>query len=210
MDQWPLVGRSLAAARLLRLVRAGRGAVVTGPAGVGKTALVGAVARDLEPTTAVVSVHATETARSLPFGAFAPVLPPEEPWPHGMVTETFVLRRMARSLTETAGGRRLAVVVDDAQFLDDASLALVHRLAMSGEASVIATTWADQPVARAISDLWKIGLLERIDLHELGGDEVEELLVEALGGPVARAAVRQFVRRSHGNPLLLRELVQGA
>ena len=39
---------------------------------------------------------------------------------------------------------------------------------------------------------------------------IEELLVSALGGPVDAATVRELAARSRGNPMFLRELVNGA
>ena len=75
-DRWPLVGRSREIALLREAIAERRGAVITGPAGVGKTALAAIgveFARD--QGMAVATVAGTESARAFAFGAFASLLP---------------------------------------------------------------------------------------------------------------------------------------
>ena len=49
--------------------------------------------------------------------------------------------------------------------------------------------------------LWKDGPAERIEVSVLDGETIEGVLVQALGGPIDAAAVRQLVFRSRGNPM---------
>ena len=58
--------------------------------------------------------------------------------------------------------------------------------------------------------LWKDGPAERIEIGVLDDETIEELLASALGGPVDAATVRELAARSRGNPMFLRELVNGA
>jgi hypothetical protein len=78
VELWPLVGRNREPAQLSAAVIAHRGALITGPAGVGKTTLATVclqVGQDrgmsLNRTTA------TRASLGLPFGAFASIVPPD-------------------------------------------------------------------------------------------------------------------------------------
>ena len=74
-----LVARERELAELVTAVTDGHGAVLSGPAGVGKTALAAAVARHVEAFgDRVERLVATEASRSIWFGALAPVLPPDK------------------------------------------------------------------------------------------------------------------------------------
>jgi len=195
-------------ARLRHLIADRAGAVIAGAAGVGKTALVAAAIDDgTRERGAIVHARATRSAHALPFGAFAALLPPDEPWPRGMVNEAAVLRRIARAFVEAAADRRLLLIVDDVHFLDDASAALIHHLATSESATVVVTMRTGFSVPDAITALWSDGVVERIDLAALGPADIEALLAEVLGAPIDPTAVRQLSARSAGNPLFLRELV---
>ena len=83
---------------------------------------------------------------------------------------------------------RLALGVDDAHLLDDASAALVHQLAATGSGFVVVTVRSGEPVPDPVVALWKDGLAERVEVQALGRGEVEELITAALGGQVDGAA----------------------
>ena len=70
MDTWPLVGRGRELAQLTAALVARQGAVITGPAGVGKTTLAIASLRLAEKQGMTVArATATYASRGLPFGA---------------------------------------------------------------------------------------------------------------------------------------------
>ena len=210
--RWPLVGRSEELSRLTAALVARRGAVITGPAGTGKTTLAMMclqLVRDRD--MAVARTTATHASQRLPFGTLAPILPPDPAVDrlsrdgHGQL-----LRFYARAVTSRAEGRPLVLFVDDAHLLDDGSATLVHQLAMTGAATVLLTVRTDERAPDPVVALWKDGLAERIEVGALGDAAIEELLVTVLGGPVDAASVLAFAGRSRGNPLYLRELVTGA
>jgi DNA-binding CsgD family transcriptional regulator len=210
--EWPLTGRAEELQWLGALIRAGTaaGVVISGPAGVGKTRLAHEGLRLAEALGApTASVTGTRAARDLPFGALAPMLPPDEDTT-AADHRADLLRRLAASLVERAGGRRLVFLVDDAHLLDDASATLVHQLATSGAALVLATVRPDEPAPEPIVALWKDDIGERIDLAGLDLTAVEALLPATLAGPVDDATVAALHDRSQGNALFLRELVIGA
>ncbi|MGH9034652.1 MAG: AAA family ATPase, partial [Acidimicrobiia bacterium] len=212
--EWPLVGRAGELSQLEALMGGSdcRGVVLAGAAGVGKTRLgLEALALAEHAGRATVRVTATRSATGLPFGALAPLLPAAGFEAGGLVdTRAELLRRLAAALVERAEGRRLVLLVDDAHLLDDASATLIHQLAVTNAAFILATVRAGDPAPDSVVALWKDGLVERIELLGLRTDSIEELLSTVLGGPVNPAAAVRLAVRSQGNALFVRELVVGS
>jgi DNA-binding CsgD family transcriptional regulator len=186
--------------------------VIVGQPGVGKTTLtLAALEWAGERGMSSARTTATHASRGLPFGAFASMLPPE---PMGLDFSRadlgVLLGRYVRALVDGAGGRPLVVFVDDAHLLDVGSATLLHQLAQTRAATVLATVCAGESVPDPVVSLWKDGEADRIKIDVLPDAAIEELLVAVLGGAVDTACVRQLVDRSRGNPLFLRELVSGA
>lgn len=143
-------------------VREQTGAVLIGPAGVGKTTLARAAAERLGAQFSRVDwVTATAPAAAVPFAAFNHLIDVPDA---GKTAE--VLRRARDALGD---GRLL--IVDDAHLLDRLSAALVYQLAVSGTAKLIVTVAPNGPVAEEISALWEDDLLERIELSPPGHDD---------------------------------------
>jgi DNA-binding CsgD family transcriptional regulator len=210
---WPLVGRAdeLGLLRELLTGREPRGVVLAGPSGVGKTRLAHEALVVAERAgLAIAQATATRSATELPFGALAPLLP-EQPADPGVVDDRAdLLRRSVSALAERSGDQRLLLFVDDAHLLDDASAILVHQLAATGVATVLATVRTGVPAPDPVVSLWKDGLAERVELEGLDGEATADLLAKVLGGPVDPGAAVQFTERCRGNALFLRELVLGA
>ena len=210
---WRLVGRS-PLLRTLRSLLAGetsganRGAVLVGAAGVGKSRLAAEcriLAEQAGYTTA--KLIATASARSIPFGAWAPLLPP---LPAQGAEPASILRLALDALTERANGTMLLVSVDDAHLLDESSAALLHQAAATGTAFVVVTVRTGERVPDPVVALWKDGLATRLEIAPLSEADLPLLLEEALDGPVDAAARQLIWRASEGNPLLTRELIAAA
>ena len=186
--------------------------MITGPAGVGKTTLaLSGVEWAKQRGMAQRRASATKAAQGLPFGAFVSLLPPERSDEANSQEDLGVLLgRYARAMVEEALGRPLLVFVDDAHLLDNGSAILVHQLALTQAATVLATVRAGEVLPDPVLSLWKDGPAERIEIGALDDETIEELLASALGGPVDAATVRELAARSRGNPMFLRELVNGA
>lgn len=176
---------------------------------MGKTRLAAEAAKSaagLGFTTA--QAVASRVASAIPFGPFAPFLPEAGYSPGDLLG---LLRKASDAILDRAGpDRRLLLVVDDAQYLDEGSAALVHRLVQKGACSVLASVRTPGPAPEPVTALWKDGLAERIDLATWGEPETEAVLSAFLGGPVAIGSVRRLWEVSQGNALYLRELLIGA
>jgi predicted ATPase len=151
---WPFVGRDDELERLLlaREDAACSGAVISGPAGVGKSRLALELLSATEQRGAATEwVQATRTAATIPLGAFAELVP------EGARSDDRLqlLRGSVEALREHAAGRPLVVGVDDAHLLDAASAALVLHLAATGTAFVVATVRSGEPPPDSVIALWK-------------------------------------------------------
>jgi DNA-binding CsgD family transcriptional regulator len=207
-----MVGRRNELSQLTAALAAKRGAVITGPAGVGKTTLaLTGVEWAEQRGIAHRRAGATRASQGLPFGAFASLLPPERRGADPSREDLGVLLgRYARAMVEEAQGRPLLVFVDDAHLLDNGSAVLVHQMALTRAATVLATVRAGEALPDPVLSLWKDGPAERIEIGVLDDETIEELLISALAGPVDGATVQALAGRSRGNPMFLRELVSGA
>ena len=208
---WPLVGRE----EQLRVVtdaigrRDTAGVVIAGAPGLGKTrlateALTRAGARGFMTAWAV----ATHAAASIPFGPLAHLLPDAGP---GTDAESRLelLRETGRALVRRAARKPIVLGVDDAHLLDDASAALVHHLATTSTAFIVATVRTGEPTSDAVRALWKDAGTDWLELAPLTEAQSAQLVEAALGGQVDGATLHEIWRLSLGNAMFLRELVSG-
>ena len=108
---------------------------------------------------------------------------------------------------QRSGGRRLILLVDDAQWLDDASALLFQQLVFARTVFAVASVRTGEPAPDAVQSVWKNGLCDRVDVGPLDRGEVQELLELVLEGQVEGAALQQLWEASEGNLQYLRELV---
>jgi len=199
-----LIGRTVELGELHRVVMAGPGAVLIGPAGVGKSRLAGEAAdrSGLDVRRIVV----TAAAATVPLGPLAPLLAAL-----GALREVASVPQIYAHVwdlprTEDPAASSL-LYLDDAHLLDDASAGLVHQLVVAGRIRVLATVRVGEPCPDAIRALWKDAGAARIDLAPLARSATTELAQTLLAGPLERRAEAVLWRLSGGNPLELRELV---
>ncbi|MDV9170076.1 AAA family ATPase [Streptomyces sp. W16] len=216
----PFVGRSeqLSALRA-RLARVVEGepclVLVEGPAGIGKTSLVGRFLAD-HPETEVLTGCGEEGEAGTPFGLL-----------DHLFSDTQVsIPRPATADAPTAGsllvdglgevqmriGRPLILVVDDVQWADAPSLQALafalRRLRADRVLTIAVTREADDP---ALPEGLRRLLLRqdtlRLSLAGLTAAEVSEL-VDAHAGPLPPAAVMRLFDHTGGNPLYLKALLE--
>ncbi|GGK87172.1 helix-turn-helix transcriptional regulator [Mangrovihabitans endophyticus] len=208
MGLWVFVGRDDEKSRLTSAVTGpGRGLVLSGTAGLGKSRLLQEVVAALPSCQYAVHVAtATLASSGLPFGGVAQMLPPGQPTG---LSPAGLLRWAVDTLHAEAGERPLVLAVDDLHLLDPPSAALVHLLVREG-ATLLGTVRTAERVPSPLMSLWTEGLVRHAELRPLTAGESAELLAAMLGGPVHAGSADRLVRLAGGNPLLLRELVMAA
>ncbi|MQA12300.1 MAG: AAA family ATPase [Pseudonocardiaceae bacterium] len=202
---WPLAGRSREMRFIADMTRRRSGAsgiVLAGEAGVGKTRLAReALDHAAGRGVTVRWAGATRSARSLPLGAFGPIVgePGTDP--------IRLLRRAMDTLLANPGPGGVLIGIDDAHLLDDVSALLVHQLALRRSATLVVTLRSGEPTPDAITALWKDGHLGRLDLQPLSEDETAGLLEAVLGGQVDSHSAHDLWKITRGNLLFLHHLV---
>lgn len=185
---------------------AGRGLLVVGEVGIGKTTLARAgldAARARGARTEWIAGAAG--AAGVPLAAVARLVPDSETgdgWPLQPFWGAI------RSLAAPPSGS-LVIGLDDAHLVDGASAAVLHQVVVSGNASLIATARLGEQVPEPVAVLVDEGRLERLDLEPLADAEVGTLLAAALGGAVDGGTLAMLCAAAQGNPMLVRELVHG-
>jgi DNA-binding CsgD family transcriptional regulator len=206
---WRFVGRAgeLSRIRSAAAGTTGRGLIIGGPAGVGKSRLLREGVDSLGDGHARWRLSANTATAGLPLGAFANLLPVDQP---AGLSPTGLLRWALDALKAQVDGRPVVLSVDDIHQVDPLSAALVCLVARFEVATLLATARTGEPLHDSIEALWKDDLVERVELEPLSRGETSELLRHVLGGAVDEAATERLHRLSQGNALLLRELVLAA
>ncbi len=209
---WPLVGRPGELTAIDRFLAENIGSIVfSGPPGTGKTRLMGETeARATAQGRTCLRVVASQSASSIPLGAFASILPPptlHREAPANVIADALAFVARQRGLGLEPG---VVLLVDDAHWLDGASAALVQQMAVGGLAQVALTVRTGERAPDAITALWKDGPAERVEVGALTRADIDTLITEVLPGPTVSTTRDLLWRVSEGNPLYLRELVLGA
>lgn len=105
--------------------------------------------------------------------------------------------------------KHVLLMVDNAEYLDSQSAAIVLQVVMSSQAKLVLV---DHPGGHNtyLRELWRDGHLTRYDLAPLQSEDVQVFLEEVLHGKVSAAAAEYLAKRSGGNPLVLQGLLAGA
>jgi hypothetical protein len=194
---WPLVARGALDACVDVLKGNPAGVALVGNEGVGKTTLAAMAAQRLgrgEPLWIV----GTLAQSSVPFGAFGPLLDC-----HDAGKPAALIKSAADSIRAQADSR--PIIVDNARLLDPLSASLVYHLAQEAASPLIVTVRSVLRIPQVVSALWADGLLKRLDVIPLDGEETAAV-VTAVGG-VKGTDPATLYRRSAGNPLHLRMLL---
>jgi DNA-binding CsgD family transcriptional regulator len=209
--------------RLLDSVRAGesRVLVVRGEPGVGKTALLDHL---VEQASGCRVAHAAgvESEMELVYAGLHQLLTPmldrleRLPAPQanalrtafglspGSAPDRFLVGLAALSLlAEVAEEHPLVCLVDDAQWLDQASAQILGFVARRLAAESVGLVFA----ARALGD--ELAGLPELEVQGLRGADARTLLDSVLSGPLDPRVYDRIVAEAGGNPLALLELPRG-
>ncbi|WP_329000221.1 AAA family ATPase [Kribbella sp. NBC_00709] len=226
--RYGLLGRHVEcrfADRLLDNVRSGQSQVlvVRGEAGIGKSALLGYTARRASGCR-VARVSGVQYESELAYAGLhqlcAPFLPLKERLPapqrdalntafglsaHGPADRFVVGLAVLTLLAEAAEERPLVCVIDDAQWLDQASLMTIAFVARRLLAESVGLVFA----ARQPTEVRELAGLPELVLSGLRPTDARALLDAAWPGRLDEKVRDRIIAESRGNPLALLELPRG-
>ncbi|GLZ48855.1 transcriptional regulator [Actinomycetospora sp. NBRC 106375] len=198
--------------------------VVRGEAGVGKTALLQHLAARA-PGCRIARASGVESEMEIAFAGLHQLCAPDLdrldrlPGPQrdalrtafGMLAgpppDRFLIGLAVLSLlAEAAGDQSLICVIDDAQWLDRASLQALAFAARRVDADALALVFA----VREPSDEPELAGLPDIVVDGLSDTEARALLDGVVTGPLDEQVRSRIVAETRGNPLALLEVVRGS
>ena len=197
--------------------------VIRGEAGIGKTALIRYCARQAAGCR-LIQFAGVESEMELPFAALHQLCMPmldglaalPEPQEHalrvafglaaGPAADRFVVGLAALSLlAENAAARPLVCLVDDAQWLDDASCQVLGFVARRLLAESVLLLFA----VRETADEQMFPGLPALTVEGVTDEDARALLTAAVPGHVDERVCDRIVAETRGNPLGLLELARG-
>jgi tetratricopeptide (TPR) repeat protein len=231
-----LIGREsalVAASSVLDDARRGAGQflMISGEAGIGKTAMLAALVSRAGPAPLVLRGLCWEGDGAPPYWPWSQVLQASGLPAADLGEAGWLLQRasgsaepmsaaaagdaqfrlfeaVARCLRRLAAGRPVLVVLDDLQWADEPSLRLLGFLAraLAAEPMALLGAYRDteaSPELRTIA-----GQAQQLALAGLTQDGVGELARELAGTPLPPQVTAQLWERSGGNPFFVRELIR--
>lgn len=217
--------------RLLADDRSRRGVLVEGEAGIGKTRLIVEVVTHLPSSTRVARGRGDPLQRDRPFGAVATAItalrddddvpgalhelsdvdvshgPPIDhvgPGRHAHLVDV-----LAGTIHQASRAAPIVLVLDDLQWVDAGSLAVVHELLTSGSNVAFVGAARGEPRPAHLDQLVASLVprhLQTMVLPRLADQDVEELVRRMVGdrpGPL----LASHVAGASGNPLFVTELI---
>ncbi len=209
--EWELLGRRAEMSRLEQLLASGSsGVVVLGSPGVGKTRLCTEFVRQQSDAGhPAIRLSATTSGREIPLGCMARLVSSgDRASASSLVQGDLVHATVGALIAMTAQPQRLIISIDDVHLADPATITVLEQVVRASDAFLIATERSHE--ADPFIDLWKNGVIERLDLGPLSDAHMSQLLDAVLMGPVEAGVRNRILRLASGSPLYLRELVTGA
>ena len=184
----------------------GGGALIVGPPGIGKSTLLGRVARNLAAGGAATRwLVGSASDRGAAFSSLGGLLSSTST---AAVLRTSDVYRLAfAEMVDAPLGSTITVFVDDAHLIDEASAGLLQKLASAGAIKIVAAARSLDDTGPGIHALWASGLLHQVSLGPLDRGQTESVLSTVLGPRVHPLTRAELFTTSGGTPLLLREII---
>ncbi|MFJ6417891.1 LuxR C-terminal-related transcriptional regulator [Paeniglutamicibacter sp. NPDC091659] len=180
------------------------GAVISGPIGSAKTALLAEVLGG--ETAGAVHLLCSPVLGENVFGALSPLLIDFE----AQLSEISVLRYLTRRFACAGSGSKPLVVVEDAHFLDVASAFVLSQLALAGSIRLVLLAVGQGHTEPVVASTELGARLGRVSLTALSLHEVEEYTRRFLGGPTTSASTHSIAVACAGNPMLISAFLRSA
>lgn len=199
---WPLIGRESEDRRIRESLDdpSRRPVALVGPPGVGTSRLLEFVVehgnrRGWHVCTSVAS----PALHTVPFGAVAPLATRD-----GALDTTDrlgVIAALEQDLHAAAGGRDLLMVVDEAQWLDDASVALLERLRIRRRSRIVIVV-SDARATPVGTGGWSFATTDTaiIDIGPLDREAHDQLVGSVCDRPVTRETAQRLWDHTGGRP----------
>lgn len=225
----PLVGREPELAALLAALRSGASAVLEAAPGMGKTSVMRALHEaGTHQDVAMLTARPTEPELAMAFSGLTDLLgdlPEEEydalPAPQRSAVRVAVLlddgegetdpRAVAaglRTLLRNLSARRpVVLVVDDAQWLDDATTTVLSAALRRLEGVPVSVVAASRPTGGPVAP-WIAGETAQVQLAPLSAPALFQVIRSHLDVAVGRGRLLAIERASGGNPLYALEFAR--
>lgn len=200
------VGRAAEMESTLASLAAGRGFLVTGPGGCGRSRLLTEVlARHAAAGGRSVELRTGGVRSAIPFAGFLHLLPDD-------VADDLPELAMAirRHLLAVDGDDTLVLAVDDLHELDAPSIGMVQHLLRDGGFALAATVRTGEPRPEGLDQLWYDDEIRRLELDPFGPDDVARLISSVLGDPPDPPLADSVATASGGNTALALAMVADA
>ena len=131
--------------------------------------------------------------------------------------QLLLFRAVTGFLQATAQERPLALLLDDLHWADEGSLDLIQHLARETRGHRVLLLGAyregdisrEHPLNRAVRDLGREGLVERVPVPRLSLEGTSALVEDILGEMAGPGEFTEFVyRRTRGNPYYIRKMIE--
>ncbi|MHA7282230.1 LuxR C-terminal-related transcriptional regulator [Arthrobacter sp. TMS2-4] len=197
---------------LLDVLRRGdrQGALVLGETGMGKSSLLRAVERSLPAHKPCLMVRASRALHAVPYGALGSLL---DGVPVADLAGPVAALRAARQRLRGTDGTTGAVLVDDAQFLDEESAYVLTQLAVTGVIRLVAAADYSLAPSSGLHGFAGEGYLDRVHLEPLTDATLRAVAEHSQGStrggsvPLGTRALGRLRDATGGNPMLLRALL---
>jgi DNA-binding CsgD family transcriptional regulator/tetratricopeptide (TPR) repeat protein len=194
---WPITARETELHTLGNAVEKRGGALLVGAPGVGKSVLLSAALRQAGEEGRTVLCVGGASWRSGPHT-------------RGFGSLTECLEAVQLSSADGRSEERPLIGIDDVHLLDTASSVRLHRLVAAGCLTLVATARQDAPTPAGVDQLWVERLVEHVEVTPFDRGALDSVLRARLGGHTDTTTLERLWVATHGNALMLRELVEHA